>query len=371
MQLVPTVVILGVLIFVHEFGHFLACRLVGVKVEKFSIGFGSELIAWQGKETRYAISFFPFGGFVKPQGESEEEVRKHGVSREGDFLSASPLSRMIIVLAGVVMNFLLAYVLFAYVFVVGRPMTGTTIAGLVDGYPAQVSGLQAGDRILTVNQAAVKNWQELLYEISKSTGTPLTFSIDRAGVQQQITVVPKIEAGKDLFGVERKVAKIGIKPDMKTPVIERYGLSQALVEAYRLELKLTSMTFEAIWKLVTGQLSFKTVSGPIGIASMAADVTRMGVVAVLQFTAILSVSLAVVNVLPIPALDGGHFLFLLPEVLFRRRLSLVFEERAHQVGYVALIVLIVLVAFNDLSNIGIYKKIAAWIDKTMPAFPDW
>lgn len=369
----PTIVILGVLIFVHELGHFIACRLTGVYVEKFSIGFGPELFAWQGKQTRYSISLIPFGGYVKPQGESEEEVKKQGEMKKGDFLAATPLSRLLIIVAGVAMNYLLAFILFAGVFMIGRPMVGTTIAGFIEGYPAQMSGLQAGDQVKAINQVPVSNWQDLLYEISKTndSGQPITFSVARGGAVAAIAVIPKIEEGKDMFGATRKVAKVGIKPDAEKMIVERYNFIQSLKAAYQLEWRLTKLTYEALGKLVLGQLSFKTISGPIGIAAMAGSAVKMGVVAVLQFTAILSVSLAVVNLLPIPALDGGHFLFLVIEILTGKKVSTSFQDRVTQIGFFLLMALMVLVIINDLANIGFFEKVKEFFMAKWPSFPNW
>ena len=145
----PTIIVLGVLIVIHEFGHFLACRMSGVKVEKFSIGFGPEIFHWQGKETRYAVSLFPLGGFVKPAGETFGELGASG-AKKGDYLAAPLLSRIFIVVAGVLMNYFLAYALFVFMFVVGKPVPGTTVGEFVADFPAISSGMQIGDKILSV-----------------------------------------------------------------------------------------------------------------------------------------------------------------------------------------------------------------------------
>jgi regulator of sigma E protease len=361
MQILPTLVILGVLISIHELGHFLACRLTGVKVEKFSIGFGPELLAWQGKETRYSLSIIPFGGFVKPQGESEEEVKVRGNQLPGDFLAAPVLSRAFIIVAGVVMNYLLAYVLFVFVLTSGRPMPGTKIGGFVEGYPAQMSALKEGDIVKSINGTNVANWQDMLFEISKTKGEPIVFSVLREDQAQTISLLPKVEMGKDIFGSVQKVPKVGIKAAPDYYIIERYEFKKAMVEGWRLEWRLTCLTYEALWRLVTGRLSLKTVSGPIGIVAMAHGAVKMGLVAVLQFTAVLSLSLAVINLLPIPALDGGHLFFIILEIIFRRPVSLRVQERITQAGFYFLMALMVLVVFNDLANFGLLEKLKTLI----------
>src|SRR3989338_6249032 len=331
-HIIPTVLILGVLIFIHELGHFLACRFAGVGVEKFSIGFGPELLTWKGKETRYAISLIPLGGFVKPKGETDEEIKERGTSDPHDFLVASKWNRFLILIACVAMNFIFAYVLFVSVMVVGRPVLSPKIGGFIEGYPAQTSGFQVGDQVTHLNGTQVTNWQDLTLQILQGQGEPLHFSVLRNGVSQTIQVVPQVEEGHDIFGKSRRVPRIGIKPTEEF-TIERYGLGEALIKSAQFELRLTALTYEALWHLVTGRLSLRSISGPIGIVSMAGSAAKMGVVALLQFTAILSVSLAVINLLPIPALDGGHLFFLILEVIRRKQVSLALQERVTQIGF--------------------------------------
>ena len=368
-KIIPTVIALGVLIFVHELGHFLACRISRVGVEKFSIGFGPEILTWQGKRTRYSVSLIPFGGFVKPQGETYEEIKRRGQVASGDFITAPIGSRFLILIAGVFMNFLFAYLLFVSVLTLGRPVLSTTIGGFVDGYPAALSDLKVGDQVTHLNDAAVSNWQELTFQILESSRDVLTFSVNRNGESLRIPVTVQFEEGKDVFGASRRVPRIGIKPS-KDSVIEKYDLNTAYVKAAQFEWRLSALTCEALWRLVTGQLSLKTVSGPIGIMSMAGDAAKMGFATFLQFMGLLSVSLAVINILPIPALDGGHLFFLVLEVIFRRPVSLSIQERVTQVGFFFLMGLMVFVVYNDLVNIGALEKFQTFSGKMITRFYD-
>ena len=351
-----TVLILGVLIFVHELGHFLACRLRGVGVEKFSIGFGPELAAWQGRQTRYSISWIPFGGFVKPQGETQEAIRERLAPDPRDYLTAPIATRFLILIAGVAMNYLLAYVLFVAVLWIGRPVLSATIGGFVTGYPAETSGLKVGDQVTGVNARKVRDWQDVTLGIMESKTEILRFSVLRAGRPHEVEVEPRREEGQDVFGRPRRIPRIGILPADQYRE-ERSGFWGAWVQAAQLEWRLTRLTYEAIWYLVTGQLSLRAVSGPIGIVALAGSAAKTGVLAILQLTAVLSVSLAVVNLLPIPALDGGHLCFLVVEAISRKRVSIVVQERLTQLGFYMLMILMVLVVYNDLVHMGAVDKL--------------
>lgn len=355
-SLLPTLVVLGLLILIHEFGHFLACRLTKVKVEKFSIGFGPEIFHWQGKETRYVVSLLPLGGFVKPAGESVSELENQG-PQPGDYLAAPLWARMMIVVAGVAMNYFLAFVLFAIVFMAGRPVPGTTLGGFVDGYPAIESGLQVGDRIVSVDGHEVSTWNELTTSLEASPGTELSLMVERDGALQAYTVSPKVETVKDVFGQTHILKRLGITPNPEASVFERYGVGTAILRAGETVVHLTVLTHKAIYYLIMGKMSVKTLAGPIGIVALTGSAAQLGLPYVLQLAATLSVSLAVINLLPIPALDGGHLLFLIIEAIRRKRVSLEVQERATQVGFLLLMALMVFVIYNDLVNLDVYNKV--------------
>ena len=353
-SILPTVVVIGILIIVHEFGHFLACRLSGVRVEKFSIGFGPEIFHWQGKETRYAVSLLPLGGFVKPAGESFSEVDASG-PKPGDYLASPLIARIFIVAAGVLMNYLLAYFLFVGIFMAGRPLTGTTIGGFVEDFPAATSGLHEGDKILSVNGQPAANWVELTMAFEKAPEGELR--VRRGGEELPFRIAPKVIETSDIFGKPLKLKRIGIKADPRDFTIERFGFLRALREAWDTIWFLAGMTYKALFYLIRGKLSMKAISGPIGIIAMTGDAMHLGLVHILNLTANLSVSLAVINLLPVPALDGGHLLFLLIEGVIRRPLGRKAEERLTQAGFFALMALMVFVIYNDLVNLAVFDKI--------------
>jgi len=356
LQIIPTIIVLGLLIFIHELGHFIACRMTRVKVEKFSIGFGPEIFAWQGKETKYVISIIPFGGFVKPQGESVEDLGGEVIPREGDYLKASILARIFIVIAGAAMNYILAFVLFSFIFMVGKPTLSNVVGDFVDGYPAKESGLQKGDEIIAINGAKVANWMEVTEKIMDNEKESIDFEVVRNNTVQRIVISPKVEQGKDIFGDVKRMNRIGIMPSQEF-TYEKYGFLQSFQKGWIVLWDTTRMTYKALWRLITGRLSLKTLSGPIGIVVITGKAAELGIVYVLQLTALISATLAIFNLLPFPALDGGHLLFLTIEAIFRRPVSLKVQEKLTQAGFLLLMVLMVVVMYNDLVNLQFFEKI--------------
>ncbi|HTL48887.1 MAG TPA: RIP metalloprotease RseP [Verrucomicrobiae bacterium] len=356
-SVVPTLLVLGVLITIHEFGHFVACRLSGVNVEKFSIGFGPEILRVQRKNTWYVLSLFPLGGYVKPAGESYSELPESG-PKAGDYLAAALPKRIFIVCAGVLMNYLLAFVLFGLIFMMGRPVPGTTIGGFVEGYPAQASGLLKGDKIVAVNHEPVSTWTQMTGAFEKIPGPEITLQVERGGeAPVDINVTPKEETVPDIFGKPVKVKRIGITPSPEANQFERYPFLEAYRHSAETTWFLTKMTHKSIFYLILGKISMKAISGPVGIISMTGDAAKLGLPYVLQLMATLSISLAVINLLPVPALDGGHLLFLLIEGVRRKKVSLVVQERVTQVGFALLLALMVFLIYNDLANIDAFDKI--------------
>lgn len=360
-SILPALIVFGILIIVHEFGHFIACRFSKVRVEKFSIGFGPELIHWQSGETRFSISLLPLGGFVSPAGEEASKVGPEG-PKPGDFLAASVWARMFIIVSGVAMNYLLAFVVFWAVFMIGRPMPGTVVGSFVKGYPAEASLLKVKDKILKVDNKAVGNWKDILDRFDEAPGAMIKLDVERPIENAQpefliIQVKPKVEEAKDLFGKKIQMRRVGIKPDPATYVSERYGPLTSLRKAWDLEVFHTVLTHKALFYLITGQISSKNLMGPLGIIQISGQAAKAGIAALLQLLAILSVSLAVINLFPLPALDGGHLVFLLIELVTRKRISPIWQERITTGGFFLLMALMVFVLYNDVVNLSILDKL--------------
>ena len=239
----------------------------------------------------------------------------------------------------------------------GRPIPGTTIGGFVEGYPAKTSGLKEGDRIVAVNGHAVKTWPELTGAFETAPAGELALSVERKTEVIHLRLAPKVEAVKDIFGASVEVKRLGITPHPEAYQIERYGFLEAAQRGLETEITLTRLTYKAILYLILGKLSIKTMSGPIGIIAMTGSAVKLGLPYLLQLTANLSISLAVINLLPIPALDGGHLLFLLIEGVSRRKVSLNVQERAAQVGFVLLLALMAFIIYNDLVTMNVFEKV--------------
>lgn len=360
MSWIPGVVLFGVLIAIHELGHFLACRLTGVKVDKFSIGFGPEILKWKGRETTYTLGLLPLGGFVKPAGEQISEV-EGGTPQLGDYLAAPVISRIFIVCAGVLMNYLLALVLLSIFFAAPHSIPGNVIGEIQKDSPASEAGLLKGDKILSINGQPVEVFSEIKDAIVTSSGD-LKLTVERSNEMgalsnQEVVVQPRSVERHDVFGKKTTDRVIGFLPDPSVTIKEQYGLGEAFVKAATFEWNYIVLTHKAIFYLVTGQMSAKNLAGPIGIVKMSGDAAKQGWTQLIFLAAILSIGLGVFNLLPFPALDGGHLVFLLVEAMTKKPVSLKVQERAATAGFLLLMGLMVIVFYNDLVNLSVIEKI--------------
>jgi len=341
--LIAAVILLGILIFVHELGHFLVAKRTGVKVEKFSLGFGTKILSKKIGETEYLLSAIPLGGYVKMIGEDpNEEVAEP----ERSFSNKSVWVRLSIVIAGPLFNILFAILMLSMVFMAGVriPSDKALVGKIKEGYPAQKVGLRAGDAILQIDGVKVATWVEMADIIHEAPGRELNLQVKRGDQLFPITITPVPEVIKNLLGKEKNVGLIGIQPKMVT---ERYGPIKSVYFGFVKTWEITYITFWAIHKMIIGQISTKNLGGPILIVQKAGEFASEGFSAYVGFAAIISINLGILNLLPIPILDGGHILFFLMEIIFRKPLSLKIRERAQQVGLFMLITLMVFAFFND------------------------
>jgi regulator of sigma E protease len=344
----PAIILLGILIFVHEFGHFIVAKLMGVGVIKFSMGFGPKIIGRKWGETEYLISAFPLGGYVKLVGENpDEEVTEEDKKRS---FSHQPIKkRMAIVIAGPLFNIFLATLIFSLVNCFGVPILTSEVGGVIKGYPADLAGIKAGDKIITIDGVKVVFWEELSRAIEKSEGKELNLSLMRGKSYLNIKVKPQATVIKDIFGEEIKTFKMGIESSGAYVTI-RYNPFVAGMKGLVQTYQISKLTIIGIVKLIERVIPAKTIGGPILIVQMAGKMAKAGYLIFFHFMAVLSINLGILNLLPIPILDGGHLFFLSVEGIKGKPLSMKKMEIAQQVGLVILILLMTFAFYNDIAR---------------------
>jgi regulator of sigma E protease len=433
-SIVAGIIVLGILVFVHELGHFLVAKWLGVSVLKFSLGFGKKLIGRKWGETEYQIALVPLGGYVKLFGESpEEEVPES--ERGRSFTGQSILRRTAIVVAGPAMNLILTAVTLPFVFMVGiqQPsfLTSPPIIGWVEpDSPAAQMGFLPGDRILEINERPLDDWESLTTTLLTSPNEELTIAFERAGQVMSKKLVPRADpnTGAGRTGFQPDIPKMAISEVLKgkpahaagiqagdiilsingdrqqdyeemrrliehnpgtplifefrrgeeifsaevTPVLDpeedrgkvgvafvpgfpemdfvkkRYPFFIAIPKGIQETARLTTLTFSVLGKFLTGKLSIRHLGGPITIVRFAGQAAESGFISLVQFVAFLSLNLAILNILPIPVLDGGHLAFLAIESVIGKPVSIRKQEMAYKIGFTILIALMVVVFYNDL-----------------------
>ena len=346
-SIVAAIIGLGVLIVFHEFGHFLVAKLCGVGVLTFSVGFGPKLLVKKKGETEYALSAFPLGGYVKMVGEDpQEEVSQADVQRS--FAHKGLLQRVAIVGAGPGFNLLLAVLLLMIVFLFyGVPVVSTQIGSVEKGSPAESGGIQKGDRIVAIDGRRIDSWETLSGAIKESQGKPLNFQVRRGSEEVMVAVVPRKKEARNIFGERRDEWMIGIGSQV---TIEKGNAGLSIVKAFTQTYDYAKLTLVALYKMVTGEVSPRNLGGPILIAQMAGQQAQEGFASFLAFVAVLSINLGVLNLLPIPVLDGGHLLFFMVEAVIGRPVAVRHREVAQQVGIFLLMLLMVYAFYNDIAR---------------------
>ena len=348
LTILSAVVVLGVLIFVHELGHFIFAKLFKVGVEKFSLGFGPKLIGKKIGDTEYIISAFPLGGYVKMVGENADgELCPDDRARS--FAEKPPLQRMAIVAAGPVFNLLFAYLLFIIIFMVGVPSATTKIGEVVEGKPAARAGIKPNDLITSIDGIRVSRWDEFAKAIVSSKGKPVVVQLMRGSTPLTVTVQPESRTAKNIFGETVTSPVIGVVAAGEI-VIDHFGPGEAFVKGSIQTANVIGLTVLSVVKLVERAIPLDTIGGPIMIAKMAGQQASAGGASFLAFMALLSINLGILNLLPVPILDGGHLFFYFWEFIFRKPVSMKTREIAQQVGLVLLIALMVLAFYNDIAR---------------------
>ena len=342
------IVALGALIFIHEFGHFIFAKTFGVGVEKFSLGFGPKVFGKKVGETEYLLSALPLGGYVKMIGEGDDaELAPEDVERS--FAHKPPLQRILIVAAGPVFNLLFAYLIFIVLYLVGVPAVTTKVGEVMPGKPAAAAGILAGDRITAVNGKPVSRWDDLTAVIARNNLAPIRLDVLRGGSPLQFTMVPQSRTGKNLLGDTVTQPIVGVISAGET-VTDHFPPGEAIVRGSAQCWNVIKLTALSLVRLVERAIPLNTIGGPIMIVKMAGQQAAAGGVSFLAFVALLSVNLGVLNLLPVPILDGGHLAFFLIELVIGRPVSKRTREVAQQIGLVLLVSLMMLAFYNDFAR---------------------
>lgn len=389
--ILPFIVVLSVLVFVHELGHYLAARMCRVRVEVFSIGFGPELFGFNDRAgTRWKISAIPLGGYVKMLGDMDASSRPdRDAARLPDdvwasaFPNKSVAARAWIVAAGPLANFAFAAVVLAVLLASdGHPFPRAEVGSVVDGFPAAASGLQDGDLVTAVDGTPVDRFMEIPDLVQAAMGPryqprddrqilayedytnlvhgvglpPIVLTVERDGETRDIAIVPVGRSVIDSTGREFPVFRMGFIADTGP-----YGVLRSMWLGLSETAWLTAATFDSVGEIIAGDRGSEELGGPIRIAQMSGDVAQLGVVALLWFMALLSVNLGLINLLPIPILDGGHLLFLGAEAALGRPLSDRLQEYGFRIGLALVLTLMVFATWNDLANLQVFEFLSGLI----------
>ncbi|GAB5377130.1 MAG: RIP metalloprotease RseP [Acuticoccus sp.] len=361
--ILPFLFVLGIIIFVHEMGHFLVARWCGVAVDAFSIGFGPEIFGWDDRHgTRWRLSAIPLGGYVKFAGDEnaasvpdrEQIAAMSAHERETSFFFKPLWKRAAIVAAGPIANFLLAIAIFAVYFAVsGRPMADAVISAVEPDSPAAVAGFEPGDIILAIDGRQIRSFSNVQRIVASAAETPLDFTVGRDGGEVALTATPERRELVDPFGNPYSQGVLGVRREVGVEGIPReyLGPIAAIGAGANETWYITKRTVEVVGGIIVGTQSASQLGGPLRVAQVSADVAAISFTALFSLAAMLSVSIGLINLLPIPMLDGGHLLFYAIEALRGRPLS----ERAQEVGFrigLALVLLLMgFATFNDIMNL--------------------
>lgn len=359
MNILLFAVILAVLILVHEFGHFIVAKKNGIRVDEFGIGFPPKLYGKKYGETEYTVNAVPFGGFVRIFGENPDEESTNGPESERSFVNKPKLTQVAVLSAGVFFNLLFAWFLITTGFLIGLPSSASdqlsvgdvsnaalTVVEVVKDTPANLAGIQTGDKIISVSyqkETVVEATPEAFQEFVNAHGSKeISVLLQRGNEERTVAITPK-------EGIIKGKYAIGIAMDMVG--VMRLPVHRAIYEGGKLTLIYTGETFKGLYHLLTaafrGKADMSSVSGPVGIVKIVGDASQLGLTYLISLTALISINLAVINILPIPALDGGRVFFILIETIKRSPIKAQTANLAHSIGFIILIGLIMIVTFHD------------------------
>ncbi len=361
---VPFLFVLTVVVFFHELGHFVVARWCGVAVKTFSVGFGPELFGFNDRKgTRWRLSAIPLGGYVRfvgdeneASGTSEEALaRLDPAERARSFAGKGVAARAAIVAAGPIANFLLAIAIFAAIFsIYGREVMTPRVDSVLPGSAAETAGFAAGDLVLSIDGTRVTSFSELQRLVSISAGSDLSVLVQRGERELALTVRPELKELTDRFGNKQRIGVLGVSRSTNGAdiVVERYSLPQATWIATQETWFFASRTMTYLFSVIVGRESADQLGGPIRVATVSAQVATLGVVALINLAAILSISIGLINLFPIPMLDGGHLLFFAFEAVRGKPLSERVQDIGMRIGFAAVLMLMIFATWNDIIHLS-------------------
>lgn len=347
-NLVIFMAVLSVLIIIHEFGHFITAKKIGVKVEKFSLGFGPTILKKKKGETEYSINAVLLGGYVKLAGDNLEEWQK----KPDEFLTKKPGQRAAVIFAGPLLNYIMGIIFLWLVFFIGYPTLTTKVGGLIEGLGAKDAGIEVKDEIISVDGKKVRFWEDLQRIIqAKSNNSMVKLSVLRDSQEYSVDVKVKTKDFNDLLGIKHSIGLLGIAPDDEFIKV-RHGFFESFLLSIDKTWEMTAMTYKGLWLMVTRKLSMReSVTGPLGIFHITSKAASVGIIALMHLIAVLNISLAIFNLLPLPVLDGGHIFLLIIEKIRGKALSLRVDRIVTQLGLSFIITLAVFVTYNDIVRV--------------------
>lgn len=350
-SVISIVLVLGILIFIHELGHFLVAKAFRIGVKTFSLGFGYKLLGFTRGRTEYRISAVPLGGYVQLVGESPDAELPADFQEQESFSLRPPWQRMLVVAAGPAFNFFLAWAIYCLLFLfLGQQAMLPQIGQVQENSPAQEAGLQPGDRVLRVNSQKIEYWSDMANFIQDSQGRELQLEVQRGRQALEIALQPELQTRQNIFGEEIQVPMIGVEASGETVRISMGPLQSAwggLVQTGQL----IKLTVQGIGKLIARVVPLDQLGGPILIAQLVSQQAEQGFVDVLALTALISINLGLINLLPIPVLDGGHLLFYTLETILGRPVDPKWRERAVRLGLILILGIMFLAIYNDIFRI--------------------
>lgn len=337
MTILLTVIVLGVLIFVHELGHFLTARAIGIPVYEFALGFGPKVISRHKNGVDYSLRLIPLGGFVRMAGEEPGDNQDpNGYSHR------TPLEKIAVSVAGPAMNLFLGLLIFIYSYAfIGLPASTNepVIGRVMEGEPAAAAGVLPGDRVLAIDGQPIASWEQITAQMSsKEPGKPIVLTLQRQAETIDLEMVPKpsTSTGNPAIGVMGQV------------VYEKQGIIKSISYGFQQTFFLTGAMLTGLWTVISGGASAGDLAGPVGITMMVGEASQYGTIFLMSFIAFLSINLGILNLLPIPALDGARVVFSLAELLRRKPIDPEKEGFIHWLGFMFLMLIIVFVTYNDI-----------------------